>query len=246
MTMRRTAFSILMLSACSLAGAAPVLAQTSAPAPNVVVASGEHRIKVAPDQAWAIVALQTRDPKAPEARRLGAAAMTTVIAALRKTGLSADAIQTIGFSLQPDYEYVNGRQRMKGFIVSNQVQVRIDDVSKVADVLDAVGGLTLPASSTITIAGLRFDLKDRASVERDALKGAVEDAMGRAKAMAAGAGLSLGRTLRISEGGEIAPKFDQPQMMMARQANMAESVATPIEPSDIEIRAHVTLTIEIK
>jgi uncharacterized protein YggE len=135
---------------------------------------------------------------------------------------------------------------MKGFILSNQVQVRIDDVSRVADVLDSVGALTLPASSNLNVGGLRFDLKDRAGVERDALKGAVEDAMARAKAMAAGAGLSLGRTLRIAEGGgEVVPKFDQPQVMMARQG-MAESVPTPIEPSDIEIRAQVTLTIEIK
>ena len=244
--MRRTALPILIMSALTLMVAAPVSAQTPTPAPNVVVASGEHRIKVAPDQAWAIVALQTRDSKAPEARRLGAAAMTTVTAALRNSGLEANAIQTIGFSLQPEYEYVNGRQRMKGFLVSNQVQVRIDDVSKVADVLDAVGSLSLPASSTITVAGLRFDLKNRASVERDALKGAVEDAMARAKSMAAGAGLSLGRTLRIAEGGgEIVPKFDQPQVMIARQG-MAESVPTPIEPSDIEIRAQVTLTVEIK
>src|SRR5688572_4403171 len=127
MTMRRTAFSALMFSA-AVAMAAPVLAQTAPPAPHVVVATGEHRIKVAPDQAWVIVSLQTRDSKAPEARRLGAVAMTTVTAALRNTGLGADAVQTIGFALQPEYEYVNSRQRMKGFLVSNQVQVRIDDV----------------------------------------------------------------------------------------------------------------------
>lgn len=247
MTMRRTALSLLMFSASTLAVAAPVLAQTPAPAPPVVIASGEHRIKVAPDQAWVIVSLQTRDAKAPEARRLGAVAMTTVTAALRKSGLGADAIQTIGFALQPEYEYVSGRQRMKGFILSNQVQVRIDDVSKVADVLDAVGSLSLPASSMVTIAGLRFDLKNRASVERDALRGAVEDAMARAKAMAAGAGLALGRTLRIEEGvNQVMPKFNEP-VMMARASRGGEAqVETPIEPADIEIRAQVSLTIEIK
>jgi len=248
MTMRRTALFISMFSALTLASAPPALAQTSTPGPPVVVASGEHRIKVAPDQAWAIVALQTRHPKAPEARQLGAAAMTTVIAALKSSGLAADAVQTIGFSLQPEYEYVNGRQNMKGFLVSNQVQARIDDVSKVAEVLDAVGSLTLPASSRVTIAGLRFDLKNRAGVERDALRGAVEDAMARAKAMAAGAGVSLWRTLRIDEGvNQVVPKFNEPVMMARAGRGGAEApVETPIEPADIEIRAHVSVTIEIK
>lgn len=248
MTMRRTALSVLMFTVFALVAAAPALAQTPAPAPPVVIASGESRIKVAPDQAWATVSLETRDGKAPEARSLAAAAMTTVTAALRKTGLGSDTIQTIGFSLQPEYEYVSGRQRMKGFIVSNQVQVRIDDVAKVADVLDAVGSLSLPASSRVSIAGLRFDLKNRAGVERDALRGAVDDALARAKAMAAGANLSLGRTLRIEEGmNQVVPKYGPEPMMMAR-AGMAGDAAqpTPIEPSDIEIRAQVTLTIEIK
>ena len=244
--MRRTTLSIPMFAA-ALAAAAPALAQTAAPPTPVVVASGEHRIKVAPDQAWTTVSVETRDAKAPEARRLAAAAMTTVTAALRKTGLEGDAIQTIGFSLQPDYEYVAGRQRMKGFLVSNQVQVRIDDISKVADVLDAVGGLSLPSSSTVTIAGLRFDLKNRAGVERDALRGAVDDAMARAKAMAAGANLSLGRTMRIEEGmNQPSPKFNPEPYMMARAGVADAGVPTPISPSDIEIRAQVTLTIEIK
>jgi uncharacterized protein YggE len=246
MTMRRTALSIVMFSAIALAAAGPVLAQTSPPAPNVVVATGEHLIKVAPDQAWAIVSLQTRDAKAPEARRLGAAAMTSVTAALKKSG-GADAIQTIGFALQPEYEYANGRQRMKGFLVSNQVQVRIDDVSRVADVLDEVGSLTLPSSSMVTITGLRFDLKNRASVEREALKGAVEDAMARAKAMAAGAGVALSRVVRIDEGINQVPKYGTEPMLMARASRGgATEVDTPIAPSDIEIRAQVSLTIEIK
>ena len=249
MTMKCRALPILTLSLIAVAGfVSPAHAQPPGPPAPVVVASGEHRIKVAPDQAWVVVSLQTRDAKAPEARRLGAAAMTAVTAALRNTGLAADTVQTIGFALQPEYEYVNGRQRMKGFLLSNQVQVRIDDVSKVADVLDAVGGLSLPTSSTITIAGLRFDLKNRASVERDALKGAVEDAMARAKSMAAGAGLSLGRTLRIEESGDqVMPKFNAPPMMASVSRGGGDAAGeTPIAPSDIEIRAQVTLTIEIK
>jgi uncharacterized protein YggE len=212
-----------------------------------VVASGESRIKVAPDQAWATMSIETRDAKAPEARRLGAAAMTTVFAALKKAGLDSDAVKTVGFSLQPEYDFVNGRQRMKGFVVSNQAQVRMDDVSRVADVLDAVGGLSLPASSTVRIADLRFDLKERLSVERDALRAAVADAMGRAKAMASGAGLSLGRTLHIEEGGnEVVTKYGQEPFLMARAGAADASVATPITPGDIEIRARVSVTVEIK
>ncbi len=246
--MRNTGRSLFAVSfAVVLTGAAPVLAQPAAPPPSVVVATGEHRIKVAPDQAWAMVSLETRDARGAEARRLGAAAMTSVMATLKKAGLSGDVVQTIGISLHPEYEYANGRQHIKGMIMSNQVQVRIDDISKVADVLDAVGGLTLPTSSTLTVGGLRFDLRNRAGVQRDALRLAVEDATARARAMAAGAGVSVGRTLRIEEAGADGQmKFLQEPFMMARAGQADAAMPTPIAPSDIEIRAQVTVTVEIK
>lgn len=236
----------LSLALAALTLFTPALAAAQTPAqPPAIVAQGESVVKTAPDQAWATVAVETRDAKAPEARRLSAVAMTSVMAALKAAGLPADAIKTIGFSLNPDYEYVNGRQRMRGFIVSNQVQVRIDDVAKVADVLDAVGGLTLAASSTPTIANLRFDLKNRAQLERDALRLAVEDAMANVKAMAAGAGVALGRIARIDQMGGMPKNVDmvQPMMAMAREGGQ---VSTPISPSEIEIRSAVMLTVEIK
>jgi len=242
----RSAATRLSLAFVALTVMTPALlsAQTTAQ-PPAIVAQGESVVKAAPDQAWATVAVETRDAKAPEARRLAAVAMTSVMAALKTAGLPADAIKTIGFSLNPDYEYVSGRQRMRGFIVSNQVQVRIDDVAKVADVLDAVGGLALATSSTLTIANLRFDLKNRAQLERDALRLAVEDAMANAKAMAAGAGVALGRIARIDQTGG-SPKFQEQQPMMAFAQRDGGAVSTPISPSEIEIRSAVMLTVEIK
>jgi uncharacterized protein YggE len=222
-------------------------AQPVAPQP-VIVARGESTVKVAPDQAWATVSVETRDAKAPQARQLSAVAMTAVMAALKSSGVAADAIKTVGYSLNPDYEYVNGRQRMKGFLVSNQVQVRIDDITKVADVLDSVGALTLAASSNMTIANLRFDLKNRSALERDALRLAVVDAMENVKAMAAGAGATLGRIVRIDQTGRP-QQFDkiEPMMAMASRGAMNESiVGTPVSPSEIEITTSVMLTVEIR
>jgi uncharacterized protein YggE len=242
----RSAILQFPLALATLTVLTPALASAQSPAqPSVIAAQGEAVVKAAPDQAWATVAVDTRDAKAPEARRLSAVAMTSVMAALKAAGLPADAIKTIGFSLNPDYEYVNGRQRMRGFVVSNQVQVRIDDVAKVADVLDAVGGLALATSSALTIANLRFDIKDRAQLERTALRQAVEDAMDNVKAMAAGAGVALGRISRIDQTGS-SPKFQEMAPMMAMRGADSSAVQTPISPLEIEIRASVMLTVEIK
>jgi uncharacterized protein YggE len=232
---------------CAPTPAAAQAAATHATTAPVIVAQGRHTMKVEPDQAWVSIAVDTRDTRAPEARRLSAVAMTSVQTALKGAGISADAARTTGFSVTPDYEYVNGRQRMRGFIVSNQLQVRIDAIDRVADVLDAVGSLTLASSSNLNITNLRFDLKDRAAAEREALRLATEDALARARAMAAGAGVQLGRVSRIdqfaNDGFQQMEAMPMPAMAMAKAGDAMMS--TPVSPSEVQIAAAVMVSVEI-
>jgi uncharacterized protein len=95
------------------------------------------------------------------------------------------------------------------------------------------------------VSGLRFDLKDRAAAEREALRKAVADARGRADAAAAGAGLHVDRVLRIEE--QRAVPIDPRPAMMARQSMVADAgMAPPIAPGELEVRTTVTLTATIK
>lgn len=251
MTITTTRTAVALLLTLASFAPSPAAAQTETPqtpATPTIVAHGRHTMKVEPDQAWVSISLDTRDAKAPEARRLSAAAMTSVQAALKGAGIAGDAVRTTGFSVTPDYEYVNGRQRMRGFIVSNQVQVRIDAIDRVADVLDAVGSLTLATSTILNITNLRFDLKDRAAAEREALRLATEDAVARARAMAAGAGVQLGRVTRIDQLGttdrfQMNDVMPMPAMAMAKAGDAMMS--TPVSPSEVEIAAAVMVTVAI-
>jgi uncharacterized protein YggE len=127
---------------------------------------------------------------------------------------------------------------VKGYIARNQVEVRVDDLKKLGGVIDAAG-----ASGATSMSGLRFDIKDRAIIERDALRLAVQDAMARARAIATGAGATLGPIVRIDEQGDSAPPGIYAMRMTASAAGAPE---TPINPGELEIRASVTLTVGIK
>jgi uncharacterized protein YggE len=234
--MRRAAF---LLIASSLF-ASPVQAQQppgQGPAgPPVIVTRGEASIKRAPDQAWVGIAAETRATTAAEAQKTAAEAMKSVQSALSKAGLPADAIRTTGYSLQPDMQYTDGRARVRGYIVRNQIEVRVDDLQKLSAVIDAAGG-----SGATSMSGWRFDWKERAAAEREALTQAVRDAMGRARALAAGASVKLGELLRIDESGDVRPP-PMPYMAMRAEAAQAQ---TPISPGEIEITASVTVTVRI-
>jgi uncharacterized protein YggE len=227
----------LMLASGLQAPAAPVTSQNEAP---VVVTTGEGVVKLAPDRLWVSIAAESRAKSPKEAQRANADAMKAVLDRLKTLGLPDDAIRTSGYDLQPEFDYANGKQSLRGYLARNSVEVRVDDLTRAGDVLDAAVG-----SGATNVSGVRFDLKDRTAAEREALRNAVADARRRADSAAAGAGMRVDRVVRIEEHRAM-PQEPRP-MMMTRQSMVADAAgAPPIVPGEIEVRVSVTLTSSIK
>jgi hypothetical protein len=234
--MTRLAIAVSLL----LWSAAVVFAQVPAPLTNVIVTQGEATLKRAADRAWLTVATEARDPRAAEARKRNAEAMTIVQSALKGAGVSADALRTTAVSVSPEFDYNNGRSTLRGYVARNQVEVRVDNLDRLSDIIDAVNA---PKTVAISVQGPRFDLKDDRTPRNEALRAAVEDAMSRAQAIAAGAKRSLGAIVRIDEGSSGATPPPMPMMRMT--AAPAADASTPITPGEIEVQARVTVTVEI-
>jgi uncharacterized protein YggE len=221
---------------------ATVAAQDN-PTPQVpsIVTSGEATVRRAPDQAFVTVAVETRARNPKDAQRTNAEAMTAVQQKLAEIGIAKDAVRTTGYNVQQEFDFSNGRRTPRDFVARNGLEVRIDAVERVGEVLD----VTVTAGAT-SVGGVRFEIKDRAGAEREALRLAVVDARARAEAMATGAGRTLDRILRIDDSRQPQYRPAAPQMMAARAGGMADAAPPPIEAGLIEIRADVTLTIAIK
>ena len=236
--MRRAALSLTVLLALPVAPAWAQTATSSSENP-VIVTTGEAEIKRAPDRAWVAIRAESRAKDPKDAQRQNVDAMSAVMAKLKGMALGEDAIRTLSYELQPEFDYANGRQTLRGYVARNTIEVRLDDIAKVGDVLGATVG-----SGATSVGGLRFDLKNRESAEREALRLAVADARGRADAAAQGAGVKIDRIVRIEEirEPEIRP---MPQMRTMAQ-EVAADASVPITPGTIEIRSHVRLTAAIK
>jgi uncharacterized protein YggE len=223
---------VALLFASSIASA-----QTANDPPAVVV-SGEGVIKVAPDQAWVRIGTESRSKVPKEAQQRNAEVMTAVQQKLAALGIPKDAIRTVGIDLQPEFDYQNGRQTLRGYLARNTIEVRIDDFAKVGDVLDAAA-----SSGATNVHDLRFDVKNRETVERQALERAVADATAKATAVAGAAKRAVDRILRIEETFVAGPQPVERAVMMRMSA---ADVQTPVAAGEIEIRAQVRLTAAIK
>ncbi len=237
MPLRPIVFVALAVLSCLPAVAVAQTADAKAQGP-VIVTAGEGVVTLTPDRAWVSIAAESRARSPREAQRANADAMTAVLGRIKAAGLPADAVRTSGYDLQPEFDFSNGKQTLRGYVARNGVEVRVDELPRVGEIIDAAVG-----SGATSVSGVRFDLKDRAAAEREALTRAVADARARAAAIAAGAGVTLDRVLRIEE--QRAPQHDPRPVMMMR-AVAEQSAQTPITPGELEVRASVTVTTGIR
>ena len=210
------------------------------PDPSSVVVTGEGIVKVTPDQAWVRIGAESRSKNSKEAQQRNAEVMTTVQQKIAVLGIPKDAVKTVGIDLQPEFDYQNGRQTLRGYVARNTIEVRIDDFAKVGDVLDVAVG-----SGATNVHGLRFDVKNREAVEEQALQRAVASGMAKAQTIAGAAKRAVDRVIRIEEQfvGDGGPR---PMMERAAMSRMAADAPTPVEAGEIEIRAMVRVTVAIK
>jgi uncharacterized protein YggE len=236
--MNRISSTVLVLSL-----SAPALAQTPAPIVSPlqpsIVTRGHAIVTARPDRAFVTIAAESRSRNSAEAQKQNATAMNAVLQKIEQAGVAKDAIRTVGYELQPEFDYANGRQTFRNYVARNTVEVRLDDIDRIGIVIDAAA-----AGGATTITGIRFDVRNRAALERDALRQAVADARARADAAAAGAGASVDRVVRVEEDTNIEPP--RPMMRMAAQTLEARDAPTPVEPSTIEVQARVTMTVSIR
>ena len=79
-----------------------------------------------PDRAWITIGAESRAPSPREAQRRNTELMQPVQDKLRAAGIPADAIRTIGYDVQYEWDFVNGKRVGRGYVARNTIEVRID------------------------------------------------------------------------------------------------------------------------
>ena len=220
----------------------PTAAAQQPPPPlpvDVVITTGEGVIHAVPDRAWITVIAETRAPSPREAQRRNTEAMRPVQDALRNARIPADAIRTVGYDLQEEFDFPNNKRVSRGYVARNSIEIRVDDVNQVGELLELSVG-----QGATKVGGLRFDLKEQAKLEREALRLAVAEARAKAEAAAAGAGRTVDRVIRVEETGGV-PR-PQPMFRAVAMEARAADAPVPVSTGQIEVRAQATVTLAVK
>lgn len=225
-----------------LSASVPAFAQNccnQAPIPSTININTSANIKQAPDVALISASVITQAKTAKAAMGDNAGKMSAAFTALKAAGVLDKDMQTAGVNLQPEYVYIEKKPpSIKGYIVTNTLNVKIRDMSKVGPVLDA-----LVAQGINQISGPNFIIEDPDKALDKAREEAIAKAVSRANIYAKGVGMKVKRVITINEsGGYQAP---QPVFMQSKMA-MADAAETAVAPGEVDLSIQLNVQFELE
>jgi len=209
---------------------------------NVLSVQGSSEFEVAPDEAKIRVRIDTRGPTASEAQDANRQVANSVRSAIRNAGVRDSDIETAEYRVSRLREWDSEFERQvdRGFQAYNVFVVTMQELENVGRVLDAAG------QAGAVIDNVQFTLSESLmdEVREEALRQAAGNAKLKAQALAEGLGVRISKVDSASEGHVYMPMARAGGVMMASM-DVAEAAPTPIEPSDVQVRAQVSVSYEI-
>jgi len=212
---------------------------------NTISVSGKGEVYVKPDLAITTFSVITEKKTVTEALNENAEKMNEVVAFMKKQGIEDKDLKTTNFSIRPRYEwhdktvfYPQGKRVLVGYEVSQSLQVKIRDMTKIGTILQ--GAADKGANS---VGGLQFTVDEPEKIKAEAREKAIKKAKEKAKEIASQLGVHLVRITSFNESGEFPPYYGLEKSAMA----MEGGGATPhIETGENKIEVNVTITYEIR
>ena len=222
----------------------PVSAETTnATAVNTITVGAEGSIKAEPDIAYVNFSVETRGADAKTAQQANADKFAAVEKVLYTTyGLSKQDVQTVGFNVQPEYNYTEKEgQVLKGYVATHSVKVSFRKLAEIGKLLD-----DLSAAGANRMNGVQFSTEKQEQYELEALKKAMANADAKAAVLATSAKKQLGEVLNIVQG-EVSPiPVVQAESLQMAKAMASDAASTSIQGGQIEITTNVTVQYAMK
>jgi len=231
MRLAQTIFAVAALGALAACGQDPTLLTVHASATT----------RAAPDLAIVTLGVTARGDTARAAQAAQSTRMAAVLAAAGTAGAEERDVQTVGFSLEPQYVYQrNQPPRVSGYVSRNIVTVRVRDLSRVSALIDAT-----VAEGANELQGIEFTFQNEEASRNETRAEAMRTAQARATAYAEAADLQVVRVLSITEPGGVAPPIEH-RRGYALEASAPQAVGNQIAPGELDAASSVTVVYELR
>lgn len=208
---------------------------------NVLTVQAAGKASATPNIAHVVLGVRVEPQTTSQvATDMLAKRANAVIDAVEKSGIEKADIATQNFSVQPMYNYDNGKQTLRGYEGSQQLDITVRVPDKVGDVIARA-----TEAGANQIGGVSFKNDDPEVAQLSAEQDAIANARKKAEALARSLGVRLGKVKNYNAqqnyGGPV------PYALEAKGMGGDASVTPPQIPSGTqESTVTVTVTYELR
>ncbi|MCO5143352.1 MAG: SIMPL domain-containing protein [Oligoflexia bacterium] len=215
---------------------------------RTVSVRGEGVLKIKPDIAYLNLDLMTRAKDAKSAQSQNAQEMDRLMKKLKNQfKIDSKDIQTVNFSLQPNYRYdKNGKQIFQNFQVNHSLTIKIKKIDTLGSILDqiSIGG---DEDKSLQISNITFDTDKRTEYELNALESAMKNALNRAEALAKFSNTKIAGVRRISDSTiNYQPYRAQNVRSFGKMEMLDAAASTEIQAGEITVNTNVAVEYDLK
>lgn len=209
---------------------------------DTITISGEGRVTAIPDIATISIGVTTEKKEVADAQKENTEKINKIVRELKELEIDDKDIKTSSYNIYPKYDYSEGGGRLVGYVVDQQLTIKIRNLEIVGKILGKVAEL-----GANQIGGLQFTIDDQETLKQEAREKALANARGKAEALAKISGVKLGKIVSFSEssdGYEPYPYYARAEA--AYGFGGGESAAPNIQTGSLDIMVYATVSYEIK
>jgi uncharacterized protein len=189
---------------------------------------GNGSIKVQPDTAIIIIGVTTENIQLKVAQEQNAIKANETINTLKTLGISSDNIQTQSYTIEPQYDYIDGKQVFRGYKVTHSFKITIKDMGKIGEIIDEA-----VASGANIVHSINFIVSEPSKYYQQALTAAIDDALVKV--------ITIGRKLKINVSQIPVQIVEESYQNIPPQPFLLQAAGstTPIQIGQAEITARI-------
>lgn len=223
---------------------APVFAHAQEVPLRSITVYGEAKQQVSPDMAKMNVTVQGQDRDLERAKQQHDVKMQNLLKIAGEMQIERSQIKTQYASIQPEYDYNDGKQTFRNYSVSSTLEIGVKRMNTVGQLMQK-----LVAAKFDQVGNVQYTIDSDIAYRDEVMLEALDNAKAKAQKVAERMDVTLGKPLSVAQGYQ-AP---QPIMMVSRAAKMemaggAASADAGVQPPEgmMEISATVTVSYEMK
>jgi uncharacterized protein YggE len=203
--------------------------------------TGKGEVTAVPDTALISMGVNKQAPSVETAKNQVNNIINKITDDLKNLGVEEKNIKTTDYSVNPNYDYANGSQKINGYSVNASVEVRLQPIDKANQAIDIA-----TKDGATNVSGVQFviDEKKQKDLQDEARKKAIDAAKEKAQSISSASGIRLGRLVDVQESNDDFTPRPMMAVGKAMDSAVAQAPTTELNPGQNKITSNVTLSYE--